>query len=247
MGEDLARLWRERHPSVPPVAHTFRGVFADRWVRFHSLPESKRYPESEDEYAIVLHRYNTVLDELFAGQEVFVVTSDWSPTADGTRRLSHPASGTAPGRRPVVDGARPVGPGPRVPHLLPFLRRPPAVAARLRRRPAAGRRGRGDRRRLPHRHRPAPHPPPVRRRRGRRPHHPRGTGPPARPSPRLAPQAPLRLLTPPASRRLPLPDADRQIGPSICRFYGVSLARICQLLGLTGCADSIRPQPGAAG
>ncbi|WP_245873776.1 DUF3885 domain-containing protein [Streptomyces phaeoluteigriseus] len=83
MSEDLARLWRERHPRVPPVAHTFRGVFADRWVQFHSLPGSKRYPESEDEYATVLHRHNTVLDELFAGQDVFVVTGDWSSTADG--------------------------------------------------------------------------------------------------------------------------------------------------------------------
>ncbi|MDX3571285.1 hypothetical protein [Streptomyces sp. ID05-47C] len=83
MSEALARLWRERHPSVPPLTHTFRGVFADRWVRFHSLPESKRYAESEDEYAMLLRRYNTVLDELFAGQEVFVVTGDWSSTADG--------------------------------------------------------------------------------------------------------------------------------------------------------------------
>ncbi|WP_327680934.1 DUF3885 domain-containing protein [Streptomyces sp. NBC_00467] len=79
----LARLWRERRPSGPPVAHTFRGTYADLWVRFHSLPGSKRYPETEDEYAIVLHRYNTVLDELFAGADVFVVTMDWSSTPSG--------------------------------------------------------------------------------------------------------------------------------------------------------------------
>ncbi|WNO72681.1 hypothetical protein [Streptomyces sp. AM8-1-1] len=79
----LARLWQERRPSVPPVAHRFRGTYADLWVRFHSLPGSKRYPETEDEYAIVLHRYNTVLDELFAGADVFVVTRDWSSTPSG--------------------------------------------------------------------------------------------------------------------------------------------------------------------
>lgn len=39
-------------------------------MRFHSLPDSKRYAESEDEYAIVLDRYNTILDELFAGTDV---------------------------------------------------------------------------------------------------------------------------------------------------------------------------------
>ncbi|MFJ2159757.1 hypothetical protein [Streptomyces sp. NPDC087856] len=94
----LAALWRERWPSGPPVAHTFRSTYADRWVRFHSLPGSKRYPESEDEYAVLLHRYNTVLDELFAGAEVFVVTVDctWSgPAATPTpwlepRRTLHP-------------------------------------------------------------------------------------------------------------------------------------------------------------
>ncbi|MEW2080765.1 hypothetical protein [Streptomyces sp. NPDC005283] len=79
----LAALWRERRPSGPPVAHTFRSTYAERWVRFHSLPGSKRYPESEDEYAIVLDRYNTILDELFAGTDVFVVTMDWSNTPTG--------------------------------------------------------------------------------------------------------------------------------------------------------------------
>ncbi|WP_455907645.1 DUF3885 domain-containing protein [Streptomyces mirabilis] len=94
----LAALWRERHPSGPPVAHTFRTRYADRWVRFHSLPGSKRYPESEDEYAIVLDRYNTILDELFAGTDVFVVTMDWSVTATGPagyptpRQMLHPDS-----------------------------------------------------------------------------------------------------------------------------------------------------------
>lgn len=79
----LAALWRERRPSGPPVAHTFRTAYADRWVRFHSLPGSKRHPESEEEYATVLERYNTVLDELFTGLDVFVVTMDWSYTPTG--------------------------------------------------------------------------------------------------------------------------------------------------------------------
>ncbi|MEU9785489.1 hypothetical protein AB0H92_31775 [Streptomyces phaeochromogenes] len=70
----------------------------DRWVRFHSLPDSKRYPESEDEYTIVLNRYNTILNELFAGTDVFVVTMDWSNTPTGPagyptpRQTLHPDS-----------------------------------------------------------------------------------------------------------------------------------------------------------
>ena len=42
--ESLAELWRQRRPSGPPVAHTLRSTYPDCWVRFHSLPESKRHP-----------------------------------------------------------------------------------------------------------------------------------------------------------------------------------------------------------
>ncbi|MBB5776912.1 hypothetical protein HD596_003668 [Nonomuraea jabiensis] len=58
-------------------------------MRFHSLPESKRYADTAAEYQILLDRYNTVLTELFAGHPVYIVTrsfvSDegievWSPT-----------------------------------------------------------------------------------------------------------------------------------------------------------------------
>ncbi|WP_328946855.1 hypothetical protein OG259_40655 [Streptomyces sp. NBC_00250] len=51
-------------------------------MRFHSLPESKRYAEDESEYAVVLERYNTVLDELFAGEDVYVVTPVWATDAE---------------------------------------------------------------------------------------------------------------------------------------------------------------------
>ncbi|MDF3145053.1 MULTISPECIES: hypothetical protein [unclassified Streptomyces] len=96
----LAALWRERRPSGPPLAHTFRSTYADRWVRFHSLPGSKRYPESEGEYATALERYNTILDELFAGTEVFVVTADWSDTPNG------PAHHPEPRQALHADGVR---------------------------------------------------------------------------------------------------------------------------------------------
>ncbi|MFJ6613230.1 hypothetical protein ACIQPT_23450 [Streptomyces sp. NPDC091289] len=92
-----AELWRERRPSGPPIAHTFRSTYADRWVRFHSLPGSKRYPESEDEYAVVLDRYNTVLDALFAGTDLFVVTMDWSYTPTGPAGYPEPRESLHPG------------------------------------------------------------------------------------------------------------------------------------------------------
>lgn len=92
----LAALWHDLRPECAPLAHTFRGSYADRWVRFHSLPGSKRYPETAAEYATVLERYNTVLDELFVGTDVFVMTMDWAAPPDGVcvpaeRGVLHPA------------------------------------------------------------------------------------------------------------------------------------------------------------
>ena len=80
----LAALWRERWPSDPPVAHTFRSAYADRWVRFHSLPGSKRYADNEEEYAELMRRHLAVLGELLSleggdrSRELVVVTASWS-------------------------------------------------------------------------------------------------------------------------------------------------------------------------
>ncbi|MEU2617159.1 hypothetical protein ABZ642_03190 [Streptomyces sp. NPDC007157] len=91
----LSTLWQRRYPKGPPIAHELRTAYNDRWIRFHSLPGSKRYPETEDEYAIVLHRYNTILDELFAGTDIYVVTVAWSwepggPELPPERHEAHP-------------------------------------------------------------------------------------------------------------------------------------------------------------
>jgi hypothetical protein len=88
--EGLLDRWAASWPACPPIAHELRHAYPQRWVRFHSLPESKRYAGTEAEYAIILGRYNTVLDELFAGQDVYVVTPDWDdrPTP-GPRPADH--------------------------------------------------------------------------------------------------------------------------------------------------------------
>ncbi|MFZ3566783.1 hypothetical protein ACNYS0_07350 [Streptomyces sp. BH034] len=58
----MTELWQQHWPNCPPVGYKLRDPYRDLWVRFHSLPESKRYAEDESEYAVVLERYNTVLD-----------------------------------------------------------------------------------------------------------------------------------------------------------------------------------------
>lgn len=69
----LTELWRRRWPDCDPVGHRLRGPYRDVWVRFHSLPGSKRYPEDEGEYGTVLARHNTVLGEMFAGMDIHVI------------------------------------------------------------------------------------------------------------------------------------------------------------------------------
>ncbi|HEX6685506.1 MAG TPA: hypothetical protein VF062_22155 [Candidatus Limnocylindrales bacterium] len=47
-------------------------------MRFHTLPGSKRYPDSESEYEIILGRHNEVLTELAISRTLLVVTSGYS-------------------------------------------------------------------------------------------------------------------------------------------------------------------------
>lgn len=70
--EPLTALWRTRWGGVP-VTYELRGDHADRWVRFHSLPGSKRYAETEEEYGVILGRHRTVLAELGADDGLYVI------------------------------------------------------------------------------------------------------------------------------------------------------------------------------
>ena len=71
---------RLEHGDLPPVGHALRWRYADRWTRFHSLPESKRYPDSDEEMELLVHRHMAVADTLFAeGEAIFVFVSRLLP------------------------------------------------------------------------------------------------------------------------------------------------------------------------
>src|SRR5205814_2205884 len=65
--------WQDRFSGCEPLAHEMRVALRPRWVRFHSLPESKRYPEDEVEYESVLHRHNCILGELLVAERGVVL------------------------------------------------------------------------------------------------------------------------------------------------------------------------------
>ncbi|WP_043511785.1 MULTISPECIES: hypothetical protein [unclassified Actinoplanes] len=76
----LSMLWDDRWPGCSKLPYELRDV-RDRWIRFHTLPGSKRYPGSDAEYEMVLARHNNILDELVTGPTVLVATAGYSDTA----------------------------------------------------------------------------------------------------------------------------------------------------------------------
>ena len=63
----IIKFWKKYFGEALPLAHELKTKFTDRWVRFHSLPESKRYPDSGDELKEILFRLNKIIVDLSAG------------------------------------------------------------------------------------------------------------------------------------------------------------------------------------
>lgn len=76
----LTEAWDREWGGNLPFPWDLRDEGRGRWVRFHSLPEGKRYAETEDEYAEILRRHRTVIEELLDGAdltELVVIAVDW--------------------------------------------------------------------------------------------------------------------------------------------------------------------------
>ncbi len=53
-----SRWFQQPFCQTFPVAHLMRAAFPEHWLRIHSLPESKRYPEDDAEREIIFARYS---------------------------------------------------------------------------------------------------------------------------------------------------------------------------------------------
>jgi hypothetical protein len=102
--DDFGRLWALAWGNCRPIGHELRGCLAQRWVRFHSLPGSQRYAESEEQYTEILLRHSTILADLLPGDgepgdmDLQVVTVSWSTEQQRTARDAEVAAQT-PGAR----------------------------------------------------------------------------------------------------------------------------------------------------
>lgn len=85
MIKDLAKFWESEFKSFSPEANNLKHEFKNRWVRFHSLPESKRYPENEQEYLEIFRRHNVVLQELCGKGNILVVLPEYSESKAPTK------------------------------------------------------------------------------------------------------------------------------------------------------------------
>jgi hypothetical protein len=75
--EAFDELWTLNYPEAVQISYLFKHCYADRWFRIHSLPESKRYPENDDEWEIILTRQNEIITDLFGLEtNVLLVTGD---------------------------------------------------------------------------------------------------------------------------------------------------------------------------
>jgi hypothetical protein len=61
--QDFEAIWRRFYGDAEPVGWMMRHAGAKHWVRFHSLPLSKRYAETDTERQILLDRQNTLADK----------------------------------------------------------------------------------------------------------------------------------------------------------------------------------------
>jgi hypothetical protein len=84
MHEGFASVWESRwqQPDLLATPDELKHRFPDLWVRFHCLPESKRYAEDESEYAVILGRYNTVLDDVFGDTDVYIVSIEYDSESE---------------------------------------------------------------------------------------------------------------------------------------------------------------------
>ncbi|WP_339156146.1 DUF3885 domain-containing protein [Actinomadura luteofluorescens] len=106
--KSLTALWRTRWGGAP-IGCALSARHPDRWVRFHSLPDSKRYAETEQEYEVILDRHHRVLAELGADEGLYVIAGYFAdapvqaPAAPRTHAGAVPWLTIDPGEHPEVE------------------------------------------------------------------------------------------------------------------------------------------------
>lgn len=73
MNPDPLVWWQSEFGGIAPCGHVLRRALGERWIRFPSLPDSKRYAESAAEYDEIQRRHLAVASALFTADEPLYV------------------------------------------------------------------------------------------------------------------------------------------------------------------------------
>lgn len=75
--------WARHYPDLEPVGYEMLAPGARQWVRFHSLPGSRRYPETDADWRTLLARQNRLAAEVLGeGRPCWLVQSRWEQDPD---------------------------------------------------------------------------------------------------------------------------------------------------------------------
>jgi len=85
---DFLARWERWYPDAPPVGFLLREAYADRWLRIHAMPASKRMPTSGWDYAELVGRYNAVADEVLGSGSICALVVLHECDADWASQLS---------------------------------------------------------------------------------------------------------------------------------------------------------------
>ena len=80
--------WVRFHQGYTPLRWLLRNEGLENWIRFHSLPQSKRYAETDDEQATILARQNILAAEVLGTAACWLVQASWT-AGPGGEDLAH--------------------------------------------------------------------------------------------------------------------------------------------------------------
>lgn len=77
IGLEFEKFWNNYYNQTIPLNYLFKEVYHERWLRIHSLPQSKRYPDNDIEMNIILQRQNQIISDLYSeNEEIYLVMTN---------------------------------------------------------------------------------------------------------------------------------------------------------------------------
>jgi hypothetical protein len=73
---EFTTYWKNNFADCPPINYLLKEKFTDKWLRIHSLPESKRYPENNTDWDILLARQHKIFEDAFYKNDDIIVIAN---------------------------------------------------------------------------------------------------------------------------------------------------------------------------